>query len=116
MGSISVGSLRRDLPLALEGDWHGRRNGNELVSSAQQQAWDQLLMSFCRTFNFLIGFFTSAVTDRIHYGLGWVFAGAIICGAWFVWFFVHETAGKSLEAIDREILDGVKPWNSKKGE
>ncbi|KIW05347.1 hypothetical protein, variant 2 [Verruconis gallopava] len=67
-------------------------------------------------FNFLIGFFTTEITDRIHYGLGWVFAGAIICGSCFVWFCVHETAGKSLEAIDKEILDGTRPWNSRKGQ
>lgn len=45
-----------------------------------------------------------------------MFAGAIIVGVWFVLLCVHETAGKSLEQIDREILDGVKPWNSKKGQ
>lgn len=66
------------------------------------------------TFNFLIAFFTAGITDRIHYGLGWVFAGAILCGAVFVWFCVHETAGKSLETIDKEIEEGMKPWKSKK--
>ena len=67
------------------------------------------------TFNFLIGCFTKAITAKIGYGLGWVFAGNIIVGAWFVWFFVHETQGKSLDEIDREILDGKPAWKSKKG-
>jgi SP family sugar:H+ symporter-like MFS transporter len=67
------------------------------------------------TFNFLIGFFTKKVTASIGYGLGWVFAGSILVGATFVWVFVHETQGKSLEEIDREILEGSPAWRSRKG-
>ena len=67
------------------------------------------------TFNFLIAFFTSSITAEIGYALGWVFAGSIGLGALFVWFFVHETQGKSLEEIDLEILSGGKAWKSQKG-
>lgn len=62
------------------------------------------------TFNFLIGFFTSKITDEIGYGLGWVFGASILVGAFFVHFFVPETKDKSLEQIDREILEGKPVW------
>jgi SP family sugar:H+ symporter-like MFS transporter len=68
------------------------------------------------TFNFLIGFFTTSITEMIGFDLGWTFAASIILGALFVYFCVHETQGKSLEEIDREISSGVKPWQSKKGQ
>jgi SP family sugar:H+ symporter-like MFS transporter len=65
-------------------------------------------------FSFLIGFFTFAITQRIGYGLGWLFSGAILAGGVFVLLAVPETAGKSLEEIDKEILDGVKAWETRK--
>lgn len=67
------------------------------------------------TFNFLIAFFTTKITRAIGFKLGFVFGACIITGAWFVHFFVHETAGKSLEEIDAEILGGGRALDSKKG-
>jgi MFS transporter, SP family, sugar:H+ symporter len=64
------------------------------------------------TFNFLIGFFTPFIADHIGYSLGFVFAVAIMFGSLFVWGFVHETKGRSLEAIDTMILNGVEAWRS----
>src|ERR1700761_344075 len=64
------------------------------------------------TWNFLIGFFTPFITNALGYSFGYVFAAAILAGAFFVHFFVHETSGKSLESIDRMILERVRPWKS----
>jgi hypothetical protein len=64
------------------------------------------------TFNFLIGFFTPFITASIGYSYGFVFASVILLGSSFVYLFVHETKGRSLEAIDQIILNRVKPWRS----
>ncbi|ANB15622.1 hexose transporter HXT5 [Sugiyamaella lignohabitans] len=62
--------------------------------------------------NFLISFFTSFITNAIHFYYGFVFAGCNLFAVFFVYFFVHETKGLSLEQIDQLFRSNVKPWNS----
>lgn len=62
--------------------------------------------------NFLLGFFTPFITGAIHFYYGFVFAGCLLFSIFFVWFFVHETKGLSLEDIDVMFESRVTPWQS----
>ncbi|CAL9730215.1 high-affinity hexose transporter Hxt6p [Monosporozyma unispora] len=62
--------------------------------------------------NFLIGFFTPFITGAINFYYGYVFMGCL-CFAWFyVFFFVPETKGLSLEEVNVMWEEGVLPWKS----
>ena len=61
---------------------------------------------------FLIGFFTPFITGAIGFYYGYVFMGCL-CFSWFyVFFFVPETKGLSLEEVDQMWLEGTLPWKS----
>ncbi|ANB14571.1 hexose transporter HXT6 [Sugiyamaella lignohabitans] len=62
--------------------------------------------------NFLLSFFTPFITGAIHFYYGFVFAGCNLFAIVFVYFFVHETKGLSLEQIDQLFVSGVMPWRS----
>lgn len=65
--------------------------------------------------NFNLAFFTSPITDDIHYAYGYVFVGCCAASFLVVYFFVYETANLDLEAIQDMFGDrSVKPWNSHK--
>jgi MFS transporter, SP family, sugar:H+ symporter len=64
--------------------------------------------------NFLISFFTPFITGAIDFRYGYVFAAMCFTGAVFVYFFVCETQGRTLEEIDTMYLSGVQPWKSSK--
>ncbi|KIV78776.1 hypothetical protein PV11_06386 [Exophiala sideris] len=65
-------------------------------------------------FNFLIAFFTPFITGDINFAYGYVFAGCNLFAVFFVYFFLPETSGRSLEEIDTMFLLEIKPWNSAK--
>lgn len=52
-------------------------------------------------FNFLLAFFTPFIVGDIAYAYGFVFAGCNLFGAVFVYFFLYESSGLSLENVDR---------------
>jgi SP family sugar:H+ symporter-like MFS transporter len=64
------------------------------------------------TFNFLLAFFTPFITNDIKFAYGYVFAGCNLFVVFFVYCFLPETSGKSLEMIDTMFLLEVKPWQS----
>ncbi|KAF2720792.1 hypothetical protein K431DRAFT_225673 [Polychaeton citri CBS 116435] len=64
--------------------------------------------------NFLISFFTPYITNDIDYLYGLVFAGCSFAAIFFVYFFLCESKGRSLEEIDTMYLMHVKPWQSSK--
>ncbi|KAG9783392.1 general substrate transporter, partial [Aureobasidium melanogenum] len=64
--------------------------------------------------NSLIAFFTPFITGDINYAYGYVFAGCNLFAVFFVYFFLPETSGRSLEEIDTMFLLEVKPWKSSK--
>lgn len=67
------------------------------------------------TWNFLISFFSPFITGDISYAYGFVFAGCNLFGAVFVYFFLYESAGLSLEAVDEMYsTKGLKAWQSEK--
>lgn len=53
-----------------------------------------------RLWNFLIAFFTPFITRAIGFSYGFVFAGCNLANAIIVFFFLYESSGISLEAVD----------------
>ncbi|EJU01963.1 general substrate transporter [Dacryopinax primogenitus] len=64
--------------------------------------------------NFLLGYFSPTIADEIGPLITMVFFGMLIYGTVYVYFFVPETKGLSLEEVDEMYRSGVKPWNSAK--
>ncbi|ODQ68222.1 general substrate transporter [Nadsonia fulvescens var. elongata DSM 6958] len=62
--------------------------------------------------NFLISFFTPFITHDIGFKYGYVFTGCCAAAGIFVYFFVPETKGLTLEQVDEMYESGVKPWLS----
>ncbi|CAK9440486.1 uncharacterized protein LODBEIA_P45800 [Lodderomyces beijingensis] len=65
-------------------------------------------------FGFLISFFTSFITDAIHFYYGFVFFGCLVFSIFFVYFMVYETKGLSLEEVDEMYQSGIPAWKSSK--
>lgn len=61
---------------------------------------------------FLISFFTPFITGSINFYYGYVFVGCLIFGYVYVFFFVPETKGLTLEEVNTMWLEGVLPWKS----
>lgn len=61
---------------------------------------------------FLISFFTPFITSAIHFYYGFVFTGCLIFSIFYVYFFVAETKGLSLEEVDELYAADIKPWKS----
>lgn len=66
------------------------------------------------SFNFLLAFFTPFITGAIDFRYGYVFAGCNLLGAAIVYFFLMESAGKTLEELDYMYIIGVNPRKSSK--
>ncbi|KZT53631.1 general substrate transporter [Calocera cornea HHB12733] len=64
--------------------------------------------------NFLLGYFSPGIADEIGPLITLVFFGMLLYGAVYVYIFVPETKGLSLEEVDEMYRSGVKPWNSAK--
>lgn len=62
--------------------------------------------------NFLIGFFTPFITDKIDFAYGYVFAGCLFVAIFVVYFFVIEGRGRTLEELDWMYVNNVVPWKS----
>ncbi|KAJ2900775.1 high-affinity glucose transporter ght2 [Zalerion maritima] len=65
--------------------------------------------------NFMISFLTPLATDGISYNFGYVFVATNAAAAIFIWFFLYESRGLSLENVD--VMYGqshLKPWTSSK--
>ncbi|PSK35750.1 hypothetical protein C7M61_004231 [Candidozyma pseudohaemuli] len=61
---------------------------------------------------FLISFFTPFITSAIHFNFGFVFTGCLLFSIFYVYFFVYETKGLSLEEVDEMYASGVSAWKS----
>ncbi|MCJ1394131.1 hexose transporter hxt1 [Xylographa bjoerkii] len=71
--------------------------------------------------NFLIAFFTPFITSDIDYLYGYVFAGCCLSASAVVYFFLLESAGRSLEEVDTMYITHVSPrasakWEAPEGE
>ncbi|AET37554.1 sugar porter family MFS transporter Ecym_1319 [Eremothecium cymbalariae DBVPG len=61
---------------------------------------------------FLIGFFTPFITTAIKFYYGYVFMGSLIFSFFYIFFFVPETKGLTLEEVEEMWQEGVLPWKS----
>lgn len=66
--------------------------------------------------NFLVGYFSPTITDKIGTKYGFVFGSCCAMGVLFIFFFIPETRGLSLESMDEMWADlwttGLKPWQT----
>ncbi|CCE92471.1 sugar porter family MFS transporter TDEL_0E02280 [Torulaspora delbrueckii] len=61
---------------------------------------------------FLIGFFTPFITSAINFYYGYVFMGCMVFAFFYVFFFVPETKGLTLEEVNIMYEERVLPWKS----
>ncbi|QLQ80705.1 hypothetical protein HG537_0E00580 [Torulaspora globosa] len=61
---------------------------------------------------FLISFFTPFITNAINFYYGYVFMGCLVFAYVYVFFFIPETKGLTLEEVDTMWMEGVLPWKS----
>ncbi|KAG7722486.1 hypothetical protein KL949_000460 [Ogataea haglerorum] len=54
---------------------------------------------------FLIAFFTPFISKAIHFAYGFVFFGCVVFSIFFVFAFVPETKGLTLEEVDQLYID-----------
>ncbi|CCK69118.1 sugar porter family MFS transporter KNAG_0B06940 [Huiozyma naganishii CBS 8797] len=62
--------------------------------------------------NFLLGFFTPFITGAINFYYGYVFMGCLVFAFFYVFFFVPETKGLTLEEVNTMWEENVLPWKS----
>lgn len=62
--------------------------------------------------NFLLSFFAPRIAARIGPLILLIFFGMLVFGFFYVWLFIPETKGLSLEEVDEMYRSGVKPWQS----
>ena len=62
--------------------------------------------------NFLLSFFSPRIANDIGPLILLIFFGMLVFGYIYVYLFIPETKGLSLEEVDEMYRSGVKPWNS----
>ncbi|KAF8899307.1 sugar transporter [Infundibulicybe gibba] len=62
--------------------------------------------------NFLLSFFAPRIAAKIGPLILLIFFGMLMFGYVYVYLFIPETKGLSLEEVDEMYRAGVKPWNS----
>ncbi|KAH7609315.1 Major facilitator superfamily (MFS) profile [Nakaseomyces glabratus] len=61
---------------------------------------------------FLIAFFTPFITNAINFYYGYVFMGCLCFSYFYVFFFIPETKGLTLEEVNTMWEEGVLAWKS----
>ncbi|CAK9785869.1 putative sugar transporter [Cutaneotrichosporon oleaginosum] len=62
--------------------------------------------------NFMLGFFSPLIADDIGPLILLIFFGCLIAAIFYVFFFIPETAGITLEQVDELYRSGVPAWRS----
>ncbi|KAI0073728.1 general substrate transporter [Panus rudis PR-1116 ss-1] len=62
--------------------------------------------------NFLLSFFAPRIAERIGPLILLIFFGMLVFGFGYVYLFIPETKGLSLEEVDEMYRSGVRPWQS----
>lgn len=65
-----------------------------------------------KIWGFLISFFTPFIVSSIHFYYGYVFLGCLIFSFFYVFSFVCETKGLTLEEVNEMYEEGIQPWKS----
>lgn len=61
----------------------------------------------------MLSFFTPFITQSIKFSYGYVFAGSNLLAFFVVYFFLHESSGKSLEEVNDLYVSGDKPYRGR---
>ncbi|TFY75683.1 hypothetical protein EWM64_g8329 [Hericium alpestre] len=64
--------------------------------------------------NFLLSFFSPRIAADIGPLILLIFCGVLVFGYVYVYIYIPETKGLSLEEVDQLYREGVKPWRSSK--
>ncbi|KAF5377116.1 hypothetical protein D9757_008789 [Collybiopsis confluens] len=64
--------------------------------------------------NFLLSFFSPKIANDIGPLILLIFFGMLVVAFFYVYFFIPETRGLTLEEVDEMYRSGIKPWNSTK--
>lgn len=59
-----------------------------------------------------MSFFAPRIAEKIGPLILLIFFGMLVFGFIYVYLFIPETKGLSLEEVDEMYRSGVKPWNS----
>ena len=62
--------------------------------------------------NFLLSFFAPRIAARIGPLILMIFFGMLVFGYFYVYFFIPEVKGLSLEEVDELYRAKIKPWQS----
>lgn len=62
--------------------------------------------------NFILGFFSPRIADDIGPLILLIFCGCLVLAFIYVFFFIPETAGISIEEVDELYRSGTKAWRS----
>jgi len=62
--------------------------------------------------NFLLSFFSPRISAHIGPLILLIFFGVLVFGVFYVYFFIPETKGLSLEEVDEMYRAGISPWQS----
>ncbi|KAI0756097.1 general substrate transporter [Daedaleopsis nitida] len=62
--------------------------------------------------NFLLSFFAPRIAEKIGPLILLIFFGMLVFGFVYVYIFIPETRGLSLEEVDEMYRSGVQPWRS----
>ncbi|CCC70794.1 hypothetical protein NCAS_0F03100 [Naumovozyma castellii] len=91
------------IPFVINSETFPLRVKSKCMSLAQGCNW---------LWGFLISFFTPFITGAINFYYGYVFMGCLCFSFFYVFFFVPETKGLTLEEVNTMWEEGVLPWKS----
>ena len=91
------------IPYVVNSETYPLRVKSKCMSIAQGCNW---------LWGFLISFFTPFITGAINFSYGFVFMGCLVFSFFYVFFFVPETKGLSLEDVNTMWMEGTLPWKS----
>ncbi|KAL3230183.1 putative glucose transporter HXT5 [Nakaseomyces bracarensis] len=91
------------IPYVLNSETFPLRVKAKCMAIAQASNW---------IWGFLIAFFTPFITGAINFYYGYVFMGCLCFSYFYVFFFVPETKGLTLEEVNTMWEEGVLPWKS----
>ncbi|CCD24116.1 sugar porter family MFS transporter NDAI_0C04560 [Naumovozyma dairenensis CBS 421] len=91
------------IPFVVNSETFPLRVKSKCMSVAQACNW---------LWGFLISFFTPFITGAINFYYGYVFMGCLCFSFFYVFFFIPETKGLTLEEVNTMWEEGVLPWKS----
>ena len=79
--------------------------------TARNRRRGDMLIAFAVLHVFLLSFFATRIAEKIGPLILLIFFGMFVFGFVYVYVFIPETKGLSLEEVDEMYRSGVKLWN-----